>query len=49
MHYRRNDSCDGGFEELKPVDRNLRYDFNYQNSVYFENEITILPVVLALY
>ena len=44
MHFRRNDSCDGGFEELQPIDKNLHYDFNYQNSVYFANEITILPV-----
>ena len=29
------------------IDRNLHYDFNYQNSVYLNKEITILPVSIS--
>ena len=36
LHLRAQENCDG-VRELKPIDRNLRYDFDYQNAVYFED------------
>ena len=36
LHLREQEDCNG-VRELKPIDRNLRYDFNYQNGVYLDN------------
>ena len=41
---RPTQQCGGGLEELKPVDQNLQYDFNYQQFIYLPEEITVLPV-----
>ena len=32
------------FDERKLVERNLNYDFNFQQFVYLPNEVTIMPV-----
>ena len=31
-------------EELEPIDRNLQYDFNYQQINHLTREATVLPV-----
>ena len=36
LHLREEEDCNG-VRELKPIDRNLRYDFDYQNAVYLDN------------
>ena len=41
---RPTQQCGGGLEELKPVDQNLQYDFNYQQFTYLPEEITVYPV-----
>ena len=41
---RRTTQCDDGLEELKPVDQNLQYDFNYQQFTYLPEEVTVYPV-----
>ena len=41
---RRTAQCDNGLEELKPVDQNLQYDFNYQQFTFLPEEITVFPV-----
>ena len=43
QHLRYNSECNV-YEELEPIDRNLRYDFNYQQIVHFPSPKTILPV-----
>lgn len=45
---RRTEQC-GGLEELKPVDQNLQYDFNYQQFTYLTQEVTVYPVNLLNY
>ena len=35
LHLREQEDCNG-VRELKPIDRNLRYDFDYQNAVYLD-------------
>ena len=40
---RTNQQCSRS-EELKPVDQNLQYDFNFQQFTHFEDEFPILPV-----
>lgn len=35
----------GGKEELKPVDQNLQYDFNFQQFTVLPEEITVYPVI----
>lgn len=39
-------TCSNGtrFQELKTVDRNLNYDFNFQQTTYLPEVITVLPV-----
>lgn len=39
---RQNQQCDMT-EELRPIDKNLQYDFDYQQFTYFSEEITVLP------
>ena len=41
---RRTQECGGGLQELKPVDQNLQYDFNYQQFTYLPEENKVLPV-----
>ena len=43
QHLRYNSECDV-YEELEPIDRNLQYDFNYQQITHLTREVTILPV-----
>ena len=42
---RDTEQC-AGLEELKPVDQNLQYDFDYQQFTVFPNEVTVYPVSL---
>ena len=42
-HLRWNSECEV-MEELEPIDQNLRYDFNYQQTTHLPREITVLPV-----
>jgi len=35
-------------EELRPIDENLQYDFNYQQITHLE-ETTVLPVSCAVH
>ena len=32
------------YEELEPIDRNLQYDFNYQQITHLKREVVIKPV-----
>ena len=41
---RPTQQCGGELEELKPVDQNLQYDFNYQQFTYLPEEITVYRV-----
>ena len=43
QHLRYNSDC-GVLEELKPIDRNLNYDFDFQQITHLPSEVTILPV-----
>ena len=43
QHYRPNPVC-GVLEELQPIEQNLQYDFNYQQTVHLPAEVTLLPV-----
>ena len=45
---RPTQQCGGELEELKPVDQNLQYDFNYQQFTYLPEEITVLPVSMCV-
>ena len=42
QHIRYNSEC-GVYEELEPIDRNLKYDFNYQQVNHLQ-EIIVKPV-----
>eukprot|EP00731_Ephydatia_muelleri_P012124 Em0006g1018a len=42
-HLRPNLNCDGGYEELAPISRNMRYDFSYQQPNFLPKEITVMP------
>ena len=44
---RNTEKCDG-LEEVKPVDQNVQYDFNFQQFTVLPNEVTVYPVCLAL-
>ena len=43
QHYRPNPVC-GVLEELEPIEQNLQYDFDYQQTVHLPAEVTLLPV-----
>ena len=45
LHLRRTEQCRDGeqIEELKPIDRNLQYDFNFQQTIYID-EVIVKPV-----
>ena len=43
QHFRMNSEC-GVLEELPPIDVNLQYDFDYQQTVHLPAERTVLPV-----
>lgn len=43
QHFRKTEDCDG-IRELKPVDSNPTYDFDYQQTTFLPQEITVLPV-----
>ena len=43
QHFRMNPEC-GRLEELPPIDQNLQYDFNFQQTVHLPTEHTVLPV-----
>ena len=45
---RRTEQCDG-LEEMKPIDQNLQYDFNYQQFTYLPEEVTVYPVSIYIY
>ena len=45
QHFRYNEEC-GVLEELEPIDQNLRYDFNFQQTVILPKEHLVLPVSL---
>ena len=42
-HYRMNAEC-GEMEQLEPIDINLQYDTNFQQTTLFPREVTVLPV-----
>ena len=46
QHLRYNSECDV-YEELEPIDRNLQYDFNYQQINHLTREVTVLPVSIG--
>ncbi len=37
----------GHYEEIIPIDKNLKYDFNFQQATYLKEEVTVLPVSFA--
>ena len=42
---RQNNSLgDNCFEEVQVIDRNLNYDFDYQQFVYLPREVIVMPV-----
>ena len=43
QHFRKTEQC-GGIEELPPVEKNLRYDFNYQQINHLQREVIVKPV-----
>ena len=45
QHLRYSEEC-GGYEELEPIDKNLQYDFDFQQINHLRREVTILPVSL---
>ena len=48
QHFRYNSDCDV-YEELEPIDKNLQYDFNFQQATHLRREVTILPVSQNIY
>ncbi|CAI8042458.1 DBH-like monooxygenase protein 1 homolog [Geodia barretti] len=42
QHFRYNPEC-GVYEELEPIDRNLKYDFNYQQINHLQRDVIIKP------
>ena len=40
---RNTEECDG-LEEMRPIDQNLQYDFNFQQFTVLPNEITVRRV-----
>lgn len=42
-HFRESEEC-GGLEELKPIDENRNYDFNYQQTTILPRPVQVLPV-----
>ena len=48
QHFRKNSECDV-FEELEPIDKNLKYDFNYQQFNHLQREVIIKPVCVVFY
>ena len=47
QHLRQNQEC-GRLEELKPIDENRRYDFNFQQITTLQETVQILPVSLGI-
>ena len=45
-HYRANTTECSGTQELEPIEQNLQYDFNYQQSTVLPNPIKVMPVRL---
>ena len=45
LHLRRTEQCRDGkqIEELKPIDKNLQYDFNFQQTIHID-EVIVKPV-----
>ena len=45
LHLRRSEQCRDGeqIEELKPIDKNLQYDFNFQQTIHID-EVIVKPV-----
>ena len=43
-----NSSC-GGLQELPPVDQNMQYDFNFQQTNLLTRPVNVLPVSLAVF
>ena len=43
QHIRYNSDCDV-YEELEPLDKNLQYDFNFQQINHLRHEVIIKPV-----
>ena len=37
------------YEELEPIDNNLKYDFDYQQFTHLKHEVLIKPVSLMLF
>ena len=42
-HLRETSTCDG-LEELQPLDQNLNYDFNFQQTTILPKTVKVLPV-----
>ena len=42
-HIRYNSECDV-YEELEPIDINLKYDFDYQQFIHLRHEVLVKPV-----
>ena len=43
QHIRYNSECDV-YEELEPIERNLGYDFNFQQINHLPREVIVKPV-----
>ena len=48
QHIRYNSEC-GVYEELEPIDNNLKYDFDYQQFTHLKHEVLIKPVSLMVF
>ena len=42
-HFRMTSTC-GGLQELPPIDQNLKYDFNFQQTNILTSQVNVLPV-----
>ena len=45
QHIRYNSEC-GVYEELEPIDENLKYDFDYQQFTHLRHEVLVKRVSL---
>ena len=47
-HLRPDGSCGNGYRELKPIDQNLQYDFNFQQVNHLTEEVNLKPVSIII-
>ena len=43
------ESSNGKYEEVDVIEKNLNYDFNYQQVTHLPKEITVMPVSCSVH